>query len=198
MIHVCGPSCWKYNSNGIMICRHNCYLNTSLEHDTSAASPAEKPLKLRRDGRPLNNQLFIQEDATTCKRGRLVPITVMHFETMANYGDAGSLRCNFDNQSLLYLPPGSVLKLLHSPNIGRMPEYAHMERTEGDMNAKWLVPVADGNVETDEVDTRPAYYIETVRSFVEGTSIGMIERLPRCTYHGLLHQRIHNQSQCTW
>ena len=24
MIHVCGPSCWKYNSNGIRICRHHC------------------------------------------------------------------------------------------------------------------------------------------------------------------------------
>ena len=25
MIHVCGPSCWKYNSNGRRICRHHCY-----------------------------------------------------------------------------------------------------------------------------------------------------------------------------
>ena len=42
MIHVCGPSCWKYNSNGIRICRHHCYHITILEPDTSAASPAEK------------------------------------------------------------------------------------------------------------------------------------------------------------
>ena len=84
MIHVCGPSCWKYNSNGIRICRHHCYHITILEPGTSAASPAEKPLKLRRDGRPLNNQLFIQEDATKGKRGRIVPITVMPFETMTN------------------------------------------------------------------------------------------------------------------
>ena len=95
------PSCWKYNSNGIRICRHHCYHITILEPDTSAASPAEKPLKLRRDGRPLNNQLLIQEDATKGKRGSIVPITVMPVETMTNYGAAGSLRCNFDNQSLL-------------------------------------------------------------------------------------------------
>ena len=167
MIHVCGPSCWKYNSNGIMICTHHCYHITSLEPDTSAARPAGKPLKLRRDGRPLNNQLFIQEDATKGKRGRIVPITVMPFETMTNYGAACSLRCNFDNQSLLYLPPGSVLKLLHSPNIGRKPEYAHMERKEGDMNPKWLLPVADGSVETDEVDTRPADDIETCEALLK-------------------------------
>ena len=91
----------------------------------------------------------------------------MPFETMTNYGAAGSLRCNFDNQSLLYLPPGSVLKLLHSPNIGRKPEYAHMERKEGDMNPKWLLPVADGSVETDEVDTRPADDIETCEALLK-------------------------------
>ena len=166
MIHVCGPSCWKYNSNGIRICRHHCYHITILEPDTSAASPAEKPLKLRRDGRPLNNQLFIQEDATKGKRGRIVPITVMPFETMTNYGAAGSLRCNFDNQSLLYLPPRSVLKLLHSPNIGCKPEYAHMERTEGDMDPKWLLPVAGGSVETDEVGTRPGDDIQTCQALL--------------------------------
>ena len=86
---------------------------------------------------------------------------------MTNYGAAGSLRCNFDNQSLLYLPPGSVLKLLHSPNIGRKPEYAHMERKEGDMNPKRLLPVADGSVETDEVDTRPADDIETCKALLK-------------------------------
>lgn len=105
MIHVCGPSCWKYNKNGTRICRHHCYHITLLEPDTSSECPAEKPSKLRRDGRPLNNQLFIQEDTTKGKRGKIVPITVMPFETMTNYGVADSLRCNFDNQSLLYLPP---------------------------------------------------------------------------------------------
>ncbi len=121
----------------------------------------KKHLKLRRDGRPLNNQLFIQDDATKGKQGRIVPITVMHFDTMTNYGAAGSLRRNFDNQSLLYVPPGSVWKLLHSPNIGCKPEYAHMERKEGDMNPKWLLSAADGSVGTDEVDAHPSDDIET-------------------------------------
>ena len=105
LIHVCGPSCLKYSNSGIRICRHHCYHITILEPDTSAASPAEQPLKLRRDGRPLNNQLYIQEDTTKGNPGRLVPITVMPFETMTNYGAAGSLRCNFDNQRLLCVPP---------------------------------------------------------------------------------------------
>lgn len=33
MIHVCGPSCWKYNKNGTRICRHHCYHITVLEPD---------------------------------------------------------------------------------------------------------------------------------------------------------------------
>ena len=36
-----------------------------------------------------------------------------------------------------------------------------MERKEGDMSPKWLLPVADDCVETDEVDTRPTDDIET-------------------------------------
>ena len=85
-----------------------------------------------------------------------MPITVIPFETMTNYAAADSLRCNFDSQSLLYVPPGSVLRLLHCPNTGPKPEYAHMERKEGDMNPKWLLPVPDESVETDEFGTMPA------------------------------------------
>jgi hypothetical protein len=129
----------------------------------------------------LNNQLFIQEDTSKGKRGRIVPITVMPFETMTNYAAAASLRCNFDNQSLLYLPPGSVLKLLHSPNIGRKLEFAHMERKEGDMNPKWLLPVADGNVETDEVDTRPADDIEMCEALLKELESECLSAFPRCT-----------------
>ena len=143
MIHICGPSCWKYNQNGTRVCRHHCYHITMLEPDPSSDTPAEKPSKLRRDGRPLNNQLYIQEDASRGKRGRIVPITVMPFETMTNYAAAGSLRCNFDNQSLLYLPPASVLEMSALPNIGPRPEYAHMERKEGDLDPKWILPVED-------------------------------------------------------
>ena len=42
-----------------------------------------------------------------------------------------------------------------------------MERKEGDMNPKWLLPVADGSVETDEVDTQPAGDIETCEALLK-------------------------------
>ena len=42
-----------------------------------------------------------------------------------------------------------------------------MERTEGDMIPKWLLPVADGSVETDEVDTRPTDDIETCEALLK-------------------------------
>ena len=96
--------------------------------------PAEKDLKMRRDGRPLNNQLFIQEDDAKGKRGRICPIVVCCFETMSNYVAAVSLRCNFDNQSLIYLPPQSVLPLEWAPNIGDKPEFAFMNRNTGDLD----------------------------------------------------------------
>jgi len=35
--------------------------------DATASAPAEKTLKIRRDGRPLNDQLFIQEDHSNCR-----------------------------------------------------------------------------------------------------------------------------------
>ena len=69
MNHICGPSCWKHNRNGTSICKHHCYHITDLEPDASGDTPAEKPLKLRRDGRPLNNQMYIQEDSTKGKKG---------------------------------------------------------------------------------------------------------------------------------
>merc|ERR1712020_215219 len=42
-----------------------------------------------------------------------------------------------------------------------------MERKEGDMEPKWLLPVFDGSVETDEVDTQPADDIETSEALLE-------------------------------
>ena len=63
MLHVCGPSCWKYNKTGTRVCRHHCYHITVLEPDKTASVPADKPMKLRRDGRSLNNQLYIIEES---------------------------------------------------------------------------------------------------------------------------------------
>ena len=59
------------------------------------------------------------------------------------------------------------MKLLHSPNIGRKWEFAHMERKEGDMNPKWILPVPDSSVETDEVDTRAADDIEICKALLK-------------------------------
>ena len=139
MLHVCGPSCWKYNKSGTKICRHHCYHIVTLQPDDTSDTPAEKEMKIRRDGRPLNNQLFIMEDETKGKRGRICPIVVCCFETMSNYVAACGLRCNFDNQSLVYLPPQSVLPLEWAPNIGSQPQYASMNRTTGDLQPKWFI-----------------------------------------------------------
>ena len=139
MLHVCGPSCWKYNKTGTRVCRHHCYHITVLEPDETASVPADKPIKLRRDGRPLNNQLYIIEESGKGKRGRICPVVVCPFETLTNYVAAVSLRCNFDNQSLVYLPPASTLPLEWLPNIGAKPELAWMARKTGDLEPKWLV-----------------------------------------------------------
>ena len=143
MLHVCGPSCWKYNKSGTKICRHHCYHIVTLQPDPHADAPADKELKIRRDGRPLNNQLFIMEDHSRGKRGRICPIVVCCFETMSAYVAAAGLRCNFDNQSLVYLPPASVLPLEWAPNIGDQPQYASMNRKAGDLEPKWLMPVEE-------------------------------------------------------
>ena len=139
MLHVCGPSCWKYNKTGTRVCRHHCYHITVLEPDETASVPADKPIKLRRDGRPLNNQLYIIEESGKGKRGRICPVVVCPFETVTNYVAAVSLRCNFDNQSLVYLPPASTLPLEWLPNIRAKPELAWMARKTGDLEPKSLV-----------------------------------------------------------
>ena len=72
------------------------------------------------------------------------------FETMTNYVAAVSLRCNFDNQSLLYLPPQSVLPLEWAPNIGDQPQYGYMNRASGDVQPKWLVPAETAGPDTTE------------------------------------------------
>ena len=142
MLHVCGPSCWKYNKTGTRVCRHHCYHITVLQPDGTSSVSEEKPLKLRRDGRPLNNQLHIIEDSGKGKRGRVSPVVVCSFETLTNYVAAVSLRCNFDNQSLVYLPPASTLPLEWLPNIGAQSQMAWMAQTKGDLEAKWFVPLA--------------------------------------------------------
>lgn len=148
MLHVCGASCWKYNKTGTKICRHHCYHIVTLKPSADADPRPDKELKIRRDGRPLNNQMYIMEDQSRGKRGRICPIVVCPFETMTAYVAAASLRCNFDNQSLIYLPPASVLPLEWMPNIGDQQQYASMNRDTGDLQPKWLLPEADSDMDT--------------------------------------------------
>ena len=148
MLHVCGPSCWKYNKTGTRVCRRHCYHITVLQPDGTSSVSAEKPLKLRRDGRPLNNQLHIIEDSGKGKRGRVCPIVVCPFETLTNYVAAVSLRCNFNNQSLVYLPLASTLPLEWLPNIGTESQMAWMAQTKGDLEPKWFVP----SVQSEQLD----------------------------------------------
>ena len=62
--------------------------------------------------------------------------------------------------SELYSPRGSILKLLHYPSTGPKPEHSHMERKEGDMNPKGVLPVPDGSVETNEDDMPAAEHLD--------------------------------------
>ena len=95
MLHKCGPSCYKYSKDGTRICRHGVYHSTSFDvevegksildsADSSAAGRAladaatatgraqqQKPKRIRREGRALNNLISIIEDDVQGQRGRL-------------------------------------------------------------------------------------------------------------------------------
>ena len=75
----------------------------------------------------------------------MCPIVVCPFETLTNYVAALSLRCNFDNQSLVYLPPASTLPLEWLPNIGAQSQMAWMAQTK---EATWFVPL----VQSEQLD----------------------------------------------
>jgi hypothetical protein len=129
-------------------------------------------MKLRRDGRPLNNQLYIIEESGKGKRGRISPVVVMPFETLTNYVAATGLRCNFDNQSLVYLPPASTLPLEWLPNIGPKPEMTWMARKEGDLSPKWFVPAEQSETAESTLD---ATCLENARQELERETQGAFQ-----------------------
>ena len=126
---------WTVYYWSAQVTRAPCLCRTSFGAD---AHQKHVPTSIM-DGRPLNNQLYIIEESGKGKRGRICPVVVCPFETLTNYVAAVSLRCNFDNQSLVYLPPASTLPLEWLPNIGAKPELAWMARKTGDLEPKWLV-----------------------------------------------------------
>ena len=89
MLHKCGPSCYKYSKDGVRICRHQVYHLISFEPDT-----AEKPKRIRREGRALNRIVRITEEDAQGQRGRLELIREHPTETTTNYVGAVCLRCN--------------------------------------------------------------------------------------------------------
>ena len=66
MLHKCGPSCYKYSKDGTRICRHRVYHLISFDPDT-----ADKPMRIRREGRALNNLVRISGENTQGQRGRV-------------------------------------------------------------------------------------------------------------------------------
>ena len=65
----------------------------------------QKPKRIRREGRALNNVISIIEDDVQGQRGRVELIREHPCETTTNYAGAVCLRCNLDAQSIVRLPP---------------------------------------------------------------------------------------------
>ena len=82
----------------------------------------QKPTRIRREGRALNNVINIIEEDVQGQRGRLGLIREHPTETTTNNPGAVSLRCNLDNQSLVRLPPLPVFDSWPLPTIGPKPE----------------------------------------------------------------------------
>ena len=149
-------------------------------------------LMIRCDGRPLNNQLYILEEHAKGKRGRICPIVVCCFETMSHYVAAAGLRCNFDSQSLIYLPPQSVLPLEWAPNIGSQPQYGYMNRSSGDLQPKLLVPTsgAASSSAADESTPLELDQLDVLLRELDSELQGAFQD----THNTDLRQRIHYQS----
>jgi hypothetical protein len=145
MLHKCGPSCWKYSKEGQRLCRHQVYHLVDFEPDTE-----EKPKRLRRDGRRLNQTVRIVEEDTAGQRGRLDLIREHPTETTTNYPGAVCLRSNLDNQSLVRVLPLSILDSGPLPTIGRRPHWASMgEEMSEDCNTSLLLPPSGTQADQD-------------------------------------------------
>ena len=146
MLHKCGPSCYKYSKDGVRICRHHVYHLLSFDPVT-----AEKPLRIRREGRPLNNVVKIIEDDSQGQRGRLELIREHPTETTTNYVGAVCMRCNLDAQTLVRVPPLCVIDSGPLPTIGSKPRWASMnEVVPDDAPTNLVFPLSDTEEEEEE------------------------------------------------
>ena len=148
MLHKCGPSCYKYAQDGVRICRHQVYHLISFEPDT-----AEKPKRIRREGRALNNLVRITEEDAQGQRGRVELIREHPTETTSNYVGAVCLRCNLDAQTLVRIPPLSVCDSGPLPTIGSKQSWANMNAVVPDGAPTNLVlPLSDSDSEVTPSD----------------------------------------------
>ena len=148
MLHKCGPSCYKYSKDGVRICRHQVYHLISFEPDT-----AEKGKRIRREGRALNNQMMITEEDAQGQRGRVELIREHPTETTTKYAGAVCLRCNLDAQTLVRVPPLSVLDSGPLPTIGSKQGWAAMNAAVPDGAPTNLVlPLSDSDSEASPSD----------------------------------------------
>ena len=146
MLHKCGPSCYKYSKDGVRICRHHVYHLLSFDPDT-----AEKPLRIRREGRPLNNVVKIIEDDSQGQRGRLELIREHPTETTTNYVGAVCMRCNLDAQTLVRLLFPSILDSGPLSSIVSKPEWGAMNTALPDGSPTNLVlPLSDDDSEDSD------------------------------------------------
>ena len=124
--------------------------------DSSAASRAladaatatgraqqQKPKRIRREGRALNNVISIIEEDVQGQRGRVELIREHPCETTTNYAGAVSLRCNLDAQSLVRLPPLSVFDSGPLPTIGPKSEWAFMNKDVPHGSPTNLIPLPE-------------------------------------------------------
>ena len=114
ILHMCGPSCWKYNKvkskygeKVTRTCRHECF--HSVQVPEQVKNPEAKPRLV--EGKRLRATVTILEDAETNMKGRVLPIQTQPFEGRTQYYGLACLRCNWDVQDVRCILPGLLTDL---------------------------------------------------------------------------------------
>ena len=127
ILHMCGPSCWKYNKvkskygeKVARTCRHEC--NHLVQVPEQVDNPKAK--KRLAEGKKLRTTVTISEEAETNMKGRVLPIQTQPFEGRTQYYGLACLRCNWDVQDVRCILPGLLTDIL--PSIGPQPNWSWM------------------------------------------------------------------------